>query len=281
MLRTRVRRPYALQDVGLQRVRVLVLVDQHVIEHGRELLARLRRRGERLPEQQQVVVVQDVLLALAAGVRLEHLADAVAFVDAPRVVALEDLAQFLPGVHRPRVDRRERVLAREPPLPAGEAELLAEQVHHVGRVGLVEHREVGPESERTPVQPDQAVRDGVERAAPHMRGVAVTAHAFGAREHLAGCTAAEREQQDPLRSHAALHQVTDARCERGGLPGPGTRHDQQRTVAEQRRRSLLRVEVVEHVFEAYNPFDARSRTVARGRDSFASASPRTLTAAGT
>jgi hypothetical protein len=70
-----------------------------VIEHGRELLARLRRRGERLPEQQQVVVVQDVLLALASGVRLEHLPDAVGLVDAPRVVALQHVAQLLARVH--------------------------------------------------------------------------------------------------------------------------------------------------------------------------------------
>ena len=106
-------RAQPLEDVGLQGVRVLVLVDEHVVEHGGELVARLLAARERLPEQQEVVVVQDVLRALALGVGAEDLADAVGLVEAPGVVALQDVAELLAGVDGARVDRGERLLARE------------------------------------------------------------------------------------------------------------------------------------------------------------------------
>ena len=194
------------------------------------------------------------------GVRLEDLPDAVDLVHAPRVVALQHVAELLAGVHRPRVDRRERVLAREPSFARGEPQLLAEQVHHVGAVGLVEHREVGTQPERAAVEAEQPVGDRVERPAPHPLGLALAGRAFGPGEHLARGAPAERQQQDPLGAHAALDQVADAAGEGGGLPGPGARHDQQRSVAEEHGGALLRIQVVEHVFEAYIPGCARSTT---------------------
>ena len=256
----RVRRSHPFQDVGLQRVRVLVLVDEHVIEHRRQRVARLGRGRQRFPEQQQVVVVQDVLIALADRVRLEDLPDAVDLVHAPRVVTLQHVGELLAGVHRPRVDRRERVLAREPSFPRGEPQLLAQQVHHVGTVGLVQHREVGTQAERATVEAEQPVGDRVERPTPHALGLALAGRTLRAREHLACGAPAERQQQDPLRAHTAFHQVSDATGEGGGLAGPGAGHDQQRSVAEQHGGALLRVEVVEHVFEAYISGCTRSTT---------------------
>src|SRR5215211_6399572 len=72
---------HRFEDVRLDRVRVLVLVDEDVVEHRSELLPGGGRRGERLPEQQQVVVVEDVLTALPLGVGPEDLADAVGLVE--------------------------------------------------------------------------------------------------------------------------------------------------------------------------------------------------------
>ena len=57
-------------------------------------------------------------------------------------------------------------------------ELLAQQVHHVGAVGLVEHREVGTQAERAPVEPEQPVGDGVERPAPDALGLALARRAM-------------------------------------------------------------------------------------------------------
>ena len=148
-----------------------------------------------------------LLLALARDVGAEDLADAVGLVDAPRVVALEHRVELRARVHDPRVDRRERLLAREPPLARGEAELLAQQVHHVGAVALVEHREAGGQAERAAVEAEQPVGDRVERAAPDAAGVAMAALALGALEHLAGGAPAEGQQQDALRADAALQQA--------------------------------------------------------------------------
>ena len=85
---------HAQEDVGLERVGVLVLVDQDVVEHARDCVAGVGVVGQRLPVQQQVVVVEHVLLALAVGVGLEHLPDAVGLVEAPREVALQDVAEL-------------------------------------------------------------------------------------------------------------------------------------------------------------------------------------------
>ena len=114
-----------------------------------------------------------------------------------------------------------------------------------------------------PVETEQPVGDRVERATPHALGLALAGRAFGPREHLAGGSPAERQEQDPLGPHAALDQVADPAGERGRLAGPGARHDQQRTLAEEHGGALLRIEVVEHVFEAYNP-----RAPVRGRGAF-------------
>ncbi len=110
-------RPHPFEDVGLQRVRVLVLVDQDVLEHRGELWRGRRGGRDRLPEQEKVVVVEDVLVALALGVGLEDLADPLGLVETPWVVALHDIGESLARVHGPRVDRGEGVLSRESSLP--------------------------------------------------------------------------------------------------------------------------------------------------------------------
>ena len=106
------------------------------------------------------------------------------------------------------------------------------------------------------MQAEQAVRDRVERAAPHPTGLG-RRHALGAREHLAGGAPAEGEQQDAFGPDALVEQPGDAGGERRGLARAGAGHDQQRAVAVGRRRSLGVVEVVsEHVFGNTTPGEA-------------------------
>ena len=65
-----------LDDAVLRPVRVLVLVDEHVVVRCRELSGDLRRlREEALPREEQVVVVRGVRLALALPVLLDHADD--------------------------------------------------------------------------------------------------------------------------------------------------------------------------------------------------------------
>ena len=59
-------------DLGLERVGVLVLVDQHVVEALADALAGLGVREHAVPEQQQVVVVENLLLLLLVGVEREE-----------------------------------------------------------------------------------------------------------------------------------------------------------------------------------------------------------------
>ena len=159
-----------LQNLRLERVRVLVLVDQDVLELAGHLL-RGWRRAQRAPEQEQVVVVEHVLGALAAGVLGEDGADAVGVVGAPGKAAFQDRAEALAGVDHARIDGHQGVFAREAALFALIAPgllLAADQVHQVGHVGLVEHGEVGREAERSTVLAQEAIGDGVERPAPDL-----------------------------------------------------------------------------------------------------------------
>ena len=129
------------------------------------------RRTQRAPEQEQVVVVEHVLSALAAGVFGEDGADAIGVVGAPGKAAFQDRAEALAGVDHARIDGHQGVFAREAALFAFIAPGLlfaADQVHQVGHIGLVEHREVGREAERSTVLAQEAIGDGVERPAPDL-----------------------------------------------------------------------------------------------------------------
>ena len=63
--------------VDLERVDVLVLVDEHVVEHRRELRAGGLVRGERAPVEQKVVEVEHLRVALALAVARGRSADLV------------------------------------------------------------------------------------------------------------------------------------------------------------------------------------------------------------
>ena len=130
-------RPQAREDRGLQGIRVLVFVHEHVIEGPCHPRTGSRVGHERVPEQQEIVVVEDVLRALAVGVGGEDGADAVQLRDAPGEAPIDHCAQALPRVDGARVYRGERILPREPALAASEPHLTADEIHQVGGVGLV------------------------------------------------------------------------------------------------------------------------------------------------
>ena len=256
-------RSHRREDVGLDRVRVLVLVHEDVVEHPRELRPGNRRRRECFPEQEQVVVVEGLLRALTFDVRPEDQADPVHVVDAPRVPTLDDVVQPDPGVDDAGMDRGQRVLPREAPASRREPELLPKEVHHVCPVGLVEDGEGRGEAERAAVDPQEAIRDRVERPAPHAPGVGAAGHPLRAGQELFRGAAAVREEQDPFRRDRAFgDEPGHARGERRRLARAGPRHDQQGPLAVGGRRPLLGVELirVEHVFEEY-----RSEGVPEGR----------------
>lgn len=115
----------------------------------------------------------------------------------------------------------------------------AEQLH---RIALVEHGEALVQSDGTTLDAQQPVGDGVERPAPDPFGGGLFGELAGSGQHLLGGAPGECQQQDPLRRHAPLDQMSDPRRERPGLAGAGTGDDQQRRPLVGHRRSLGGIE---------------------------------------
>ena len=90
---------------------------------------------------------------------------------APRELRGDDVAGGLTGVDRAGVDVEQRVRRAGTAAPvAGQAVVVAQQVHHVTGVARVEHGQRRGLAQRLGVRGDQPVGDGVERAAPQLAG---------------------------------------------------------------------------------------------------------------
>ena len=146
-----------------------------------------------------------------------------------RIVLVEDRGNGDLRVHVARIHVVQRLLLREALLLLGESERRARELHEVFGVGLVHDREVRRESRRLSEPAQQPVRGRVEGPAVHGAARAPD-QPFGAAEHLLRGATREREEQDALRTDAALEQVRDAIHERAGLARPRARDDQQRAV---------------------------------------------------
>ncbi len=92
-------RPQQRDDVGLDRVGVLELVDEHVVEALSHALAGSGVGQKGVPEQQKVVVVEDLLGFLDIGVGAEEIGEPFLGVLAPRERRLQHLGQGGGGVH--------------------------------------------------------------------------------------------------------------------------------------------------------------------------------------
>ncbi len=239
-------------DVGLQRVGVLELVHEHVVETLAHAGAAGRVGEQAAPEEQQVVVVQDLLLLLGVGVGGEELGQALLGGQAPGEGRVQHLVQRQLGVDAARVDVEARGLLRKAGAAAAEAETRARHVHEVLGVAAVHDREVRLHADVAGVDAEQAGGGGVEGAAPDAVGGAAGTvaarreHRLHPAQHLGGGAAREGEQQDAARVGAALDEVGDAMHERGRLAGAGAGDDEQRAVAVLRGGELLWVELDEH-----------------------------------
>ncbi len=95
---------HALEDAGLNEVRVLVLIDEDVIELAADAIRDPVICEHFQPVEQQVVVVEDVLLLLHCDVAFEKLLQFRLPVPAPRKIAREHGLEILGAVHAARVD---------------------------------------------------------------------------------------------------------------------------------------------------------------------------------
>jgi hypothetical protein len=130
------------EDVGLQRVGVLVFVDEHRVEAGANRGCRLRRRHQGLPEEEQIVVVEDRLGLFAIDVDGKELLERVDMLAAPGKDLGDDFRQRFPAIDAAAVNVEARPLEWEPRRGLGQILLGADGLHQIFRVAAVEDREL-------------------------------------------------------------------------------------------------------------------------------------------
>ena len=233
-------------DAGLDGVDVLVLVHQDRVEHAAQHRAGRRVGQRRLPQQQQVVEVQQVPGPLARRVGAEQRGQLRGERLAPREAGRHHLADRPPGVDAAGVDVRARRRPRCPLSGAVETMVRPQHVQQVGGVALVQDGELRRQRERLRVLPDDLVRDGVEGPAADSPGRALEPRP-GPGEHVAGGAAGEGQQQDPAGRHPlAAVQPRRPSDQRPSLPGARPGQHQERTALLRDRPLLLLVQPVEH-----------------------------------
>ena len=245
-------------ELGLESVRVLVFVYEHVQELLLQALAhRLLRLQELEPLHEEVVEVHRVELALASGVHDAYLRDRLG-IDARRLrqPALGD------GLDRAR-------LVRGLGDDLGDHLLLREVLHvlhcrlddvadELLLVVLVEDAEARGVPDEPGVAPEDARADRVERSGPDGRhgGPDDLLRPF---EHLARRAVGEGEEEYPVCGAPLLDEERDAVHESARLAGAGRREDEQRSVARRRRRALFWIKQFREISHlAYYTKSARS-----------------------
>src|SRR2546425_478189 len=232
-------------EVVLGGVRVLVLVDEHVLPQSPIPRQRLRRLAEQLHhEQQEVVEVHHAGLAdalLVAGVDERGLLLPWPARVAQRILHAHHLVFQIRDPVRGRA-RRERAL--------GQPALLHALLDERGAVVLVVDREVARQSDGLAVGSENPHARGVKRrdqrrpdAGRRQQGVHAAGHLAGGLvreghgEHVAWMDAAHAEQmRDTVRDHPRL-------------AAAGACQHEQRSVAREDGVALRRIEVVEEVVQ--------------------------------
>ena len=235
--------PQTLQDLALQAVRVLVFIDEHVVEVGGDMLRELRLVHQRVPVDQQVVVVEQAVALLALHVGAAQLGQVLLPVQAPVELLLERVVQALLRIDAPRIDRQAGVLARKALVLLGVAQFLAQVVEEVSRIASVDDGEAGFEVHLPTVMAQQAVADRVKGAGPDQplqHGLGAVAQrvierlaqdVVRAPPHLGRRPARKGQQQDARGIHAVHDEPRHAMRNRVGFSGAGAGHDQQRARA--------------------------------------------------
>ena len=228
-------------DAVLRVVRVLVLVDEQVVEHALPALAHVVEALEQLDgAHQQVVEVHRVGGVQPALVELEDvghdLIEEVA--DVLAELCRGDEAVLLGG--DARVDAARREALRVAP------ELLEARLHDAHLVGLVVDREVRAVAEAIGLAPQDASAGRVERHHPHAARLAD--ELLDALPHLGRGAVRERDREHLVRAGAALaEQVADARGEHARLARARAGDHERGAVGQRHRLALGGVETSEQL----------------------------------
>ena len=135
------------QDRGLQAVRVLVLVDEDVVEAATDVVGQAGVADHLRPIEKEVVVVEHVLLLLGFDVGREQFLELRRPSRAPRIRCADDLLDSHLGVDASRVDRETRSFDGEAAFRLREALLMPDKIHEVRGIFAVVNREGGIETD--------------------------------------------------------------------------------------------------------------------------------------
>ena len=239
------------KDVGelrLKRVRVLVLVHEHVKEVLlQEIAHAVVLSKEAQSVHKQVVEVHRAKLALLGLVRAAYGQHLLGVDGGLGLVAAHHLLKIARAVGGVRDELEQELLLLEV-LDVLDV-LLDRLAHELLLVVLVEDREAWLVAEAAAVLAQEARADVMERAAPDR--VKPGHELPGALEHLLGGAVGEGEQQDALRRNALLHQIGHTVHERARLSRAGRRQHEERTVRRRSRRALLAVENLAEIYSVH------------------------------
>ncbi len=230
-------RPDRADDLGLQYIRVLVLIDEDVVEEGTDLGREFRVGDQVAPVEEQVVVIERVILLLQFDIAAEQLTQLGFPVAAPGEGLVQGVDQRLFRIHAARIDRETGVFLREAPRLFRQTRLVPHDVHQVCRIAAVEDRETGVQIEVVGIPAQQSIRDRMEGARPgehvaiHRRIVFAAQRLaddrLDAPRHLLGSPAGECQQEDALGIDPLDDQVRDPMGQGHRLAGAGARDDEQ------------------------------------------------------
>ena len=102
------------------------------------------RRGlhHHVPVEQQIIEIQRVVLLLAADILAVQTGQIRFPLANPGKLLLDRLFERQPRIDPVTVNGKTGVLAREALVLSRKAEIVTDDIHEVGRIGAVEHREI-------------------------------------------------------------------------------------------------------------------------------------------
>ena len=232
------------QDVGLERVRVLVLVDEDVIEERADARRERLVAHEVVPVEEEIVVVEHRPCRLGVDVRGEEVAELLLPLEAPGEARSPGPRAGVPGCSR----RSSRSRGRSP--FAGSVDRCArdrsvtEPIDEVGGVLAIEERERGIEPDRRGVVTQEPVGDGVEGPRPREGSCRTRRSSRRVARRVISCAARREKVSSRTRRGSAPRAMSAATrwtsvCV---LPGPRAGDDQKRSFVRGRGSALSAVQ---------------------------------------
>ena len=131
------------KDRRLKPVRVLILIDQDVIEPTPDVVGKDWIAHGLRPVQQQIVIIEHILALLGFDIGRKQILQFRSPSGAPRERRSQHLFDRSLCVDAPRVDRNAGSLGREAALGFRQTLFVTDQIHQVGRILAIVDRESG------------------------------------------------------------------------------------------------------------------------------------------